>query len=127
VKFRGRRSDQRALLKFIRRRSRATSDIRFDSRGISLVAGTVTVWTLPWSDIRRIIAFRTAGFVGEDLVLAIESLSSETRLVSEGQDGWKALTAALPLHLAGAHPYEDWALRVAIDADAEPLTVFDRG
>jgi hypothetical protein len=117
----------RAFMKFIRRSSRATTgDIRFDANGISVVADADLVWTAPWSDIRRVVAFRTAGFVGEDLVLAIESLSRETRLVSEGQAGWKELTAALPLHLAGAQPYEGWALRVAFDADADPVTVFDR-
>jgi hypothetical protein len=117
----------RALLKFIRRSSRATAgEIRFDAGGIGVVSDANPVWTAAWSDIQRIVAFRTAGFVGEDLVLAIEVLSSETHLVSEGQAGWKELTAALPLHLAGAQPYEVWALRVAFDADAEPVTVFDR-
>lgn len=117
----------RAILKFIRRRSGANSgDICFDASGISVVTGADTLWTMPWSDIRRIVGFRSAGFIGEDLVLAIESLSSETRLVYEGQDGWKSLTSELPRHLAGAQPYENWALRVAFDADAEPITVFER-
>jgi hypothetical protein len=117
----------RALLKLIRGRSNASSgDIRVEANGISVGAAADTLWTMPWSDIRRVVAFRSPGFIGEDLVLALETGTGETRLVTESQKGWNTLTASLPLHLTGAEPYEMWALRVAFDEDAEPITVFHR-
>jgi hypothetical protein len=106
--------------------SETESCVSADADGISVVAAGDIQWTMPWSDVRRIVAFRTAGFVGDDLVLAIESLASERASSARHKKVGRHSLPLLPLQLAGAQPRESWALWVAFDADAEPISVFPR-
>jgi hypothetical protein len=79
---------------------------------------------MQWSEIRRVTAFRSAGFIGESLVLALES-RADTRLVTEEHPGWHELIAAIPEHLSGAMQYERWATGVAWGNESS-LTVYAR-
>lgn len=116
----------RALMKLIARRSGARpSQIVVDANGIGALAGSEMLWRLAWSEVQRVTAFRSAGFVGDALVLAFQGMG-ETRLVTEDQAGWQELTAALPQHLHGAESYETWALQAIRGTEGQPHTVFER-
>ena len=114
----------RALMKLIRRRAGSEFTIHLNSSGVQALDGSATCWSMQWSEIRRVTAFRSAGFLGESLVLALES-RDDTRLVTEEHPGWHELIAAIPEYLSGAMRYERWALDVAWGDDSS-LTVYAR-
>jgi hypothetical protein len=74
----------RAVLRFLGRRTSASSgSVQIDANGIEARTGSKVVWSMDWTEIQRVTAFRTAGFVGDALVLAIEG-SGGSHIVSEG-------------------------------------------
>lgn len=114
----------RALLRLIRRRAGTDGrKIEVDDVSIKLWASGHVRWDVPWLEMRRITAFRTAGFIGESLVLALE-WTGDTHLVTEDDMGWQELTEALPKSLQGALPYQVWAPKAALSEQAEPIAVF---
>jgi hypothetical protein len=117
----------RAVLKFLGRRSKAASgSIHVDAQGIEARSGSNVLWSIRWTEIQRISAFRSTGFVGDALVLAFER-HGESRLISEGQEGWRELTTTLSQHLHGAQEYQTWALRLIGSKEGQTTIVFDRG
>jgi hypothetical protein len=116
----------RAVLKFLGRRSKAASgSIHVDAEGIEARSGSNVLWSMRWTEIQRITAFRSAGFVGDALVLAIER-PGESRLISEGHEGWHELTTTLSKYLEGAQEYQAWALRLIGSKEGQRVIVFDR-
>jgi hypothetical protein len=114
----------RALMKLIARRTGSQSTIHVNPTGVRSVEGSETHWNMSWPEIRCVTAFRSAGFVGESLVIALEGLA-DRRLVTEEQPGWQELVVALPKYLPGALHYERWATTIAW-GDENSLTVYAR-
>lgn len=116
----------RAVMKLIARRAGSRAGIlHVDDAGVRAVVGSDTRWSIPWSEVKRVIAFRSAGFVGDSLVLAIEG-NDETRLATEDQPGWHELVVALPKRLEGATQYQHWAPSVVSGDEENPFIVFAR-
>jgi hypothetical protein len=79
-----------------------------------------------WSQIQRVVATRAPQMVADTLLLVLGLDDGRALTVSADSAAWPALTAALPAHLAGALPYEDWAVELARAAPESELTLFSR-
>ncbi len=79
-----------------------------------------------WSQIKRVVATRAPQMVGDTLLLVLGLDDGRALTVSADSAAWPALTAALPAHLAGTRPYEDWAIELAGAAPERELTLFRR-
>lgn len=116
----------RAVLKLIRRRAGTPElgSIRFDDVAVQLHQPDHLEWSIAWSDVERVTAFSSAGFIGDTIMLAIEAASAR-KLLTEDHPCWRELVEALPEHLRGAEPFASWAVRLI--ANAQPVVVFERG
>jgi hypothetical protein len=79
-----------------------------------------------WSQIQRVVATRAPQVVGDTLLLVLGLDDGRALTVPADSAAWSALTAALPAHLAGARPYEDWAIELARAVPERELTLFSR-
>lgn len=116
-----------ALIARIRRKSGApTGPIVIGAEGVRLMDGGTPAWSIAWSDVVRITALWHPSFVGETMLATIEA-TGQAQVVAEEHAGWAEFAAALPAHLPGALPFEQWSLRLVAGGDEATITVFERG
>lgn len=97
-----------------------------DAHAITLVDGKQPAWSIPWSSIQRINAFRYPGYIGDAMMIAIEAEPLDPRVLSEGLPGWKQLLSVLPEHLPGALKPEEWEVQLIALGPNGTMRVFER-
>jgi hypothetical protein len=78
---------------------------------------------LNWSDVTRVTAFKRDWGTVDCICLAIGAKDQPALEVDEEMEGWEAFVNALPKHLPGCKPYDEWFTRVAFPAFATNPTV----
>ncbi|NIF79221.1 hypothetical protein F3J20_17810 [Paraburkholderia sp. Cy-641] len=81
---------------------------------------------MAWQDIGEVVATRSDQLVGNTVLLLVGLNDGRTLTVPEGDPVWHDLAMKLPAYLAGAKPYEEWALRSAFSAGTPRVEVFRR-
>ncbi|EDZ98928.1 hypothetical protein BH160DRAFT_5759 [Burkholderia sp. H160] len=81
---------------------------------------------IAWEEVCEIIATRSDQWVGNSIVLLIRLNDGRTLTVPEDDAAWHDLTMKLPVYLAGAKPYEVWALQSAFSDEVPRVEVFRR-
>ncbi|WP_167387408.1 YcxB family protein [Paraburkholderia susongensis] len=81
---------------------------------------------IAWDDIVEIVATRSEQLIGSTILLLIGLNDGRTLTVTEDDSAWHDLTMMLSAHLAGAKPYEGWALQSAFSDEVPRIEVFRR-
>ncbi|MCC8405467.1 hypothetical protein LJ655_27035 [Paraburkholderia sp. MMS20-SJTN17] len=81
---------------------------------------------IAWEEICEIIATRSDQWIGNSIVLLITLNDGRTLTVPEDDSAWHDFAMKLPEHLAGAKPYEAWALQSAFSDEVPRIDVFRR-
>ena len=82
---------------------------------------------IPWTDIRRAVAFKRDVYAHDLLCLIFELHPEGVIELDETMGGWAALIEALPARLPGALPPSEWLPRVTFPAFKEtPLEIYRR-
>jgi hypothetical protein len=74
---------------------------------------------IPWTSIRRVVAFKRDVFSHDLLCLALELQPQAVVELDESMKGWHELLMALPARLPGALSADEWLARVAFPAFKE--------
>lgn len=115
------------VMGFIRRkRGTPSGPLVCDGNGLTMMDEHHVVWTIPWSSVRRVLAFRYPAFAGDAVTLGFEADGSDSRAVAEGTPGWDDLLAALPSHLAGALGPEDWMVHLIAQGSDATMVIYQR-
>jgi hypothetical protein len=105
---------------------RFSVDIALTDTGLHIKRWQDEDENIAWEDIAEIIATRSEQLVGNTLLLLVGLKDGRVLTVPEDAMIWQELTTLLPKRLAGAKPYEEWALQTAF-SDATPREVIFRG
>jgi hypothetical protein len=100
--------------------------IACDDAGIALMDGEKPAWSLPWSRITRINAFRYPGYVGDAVTLVFEGNGIDPHALCEEMSGWQELLVAIPHRLVGALPPEQWYVQLIAQGPNGTMRVFER-
>lgn len=81
-----------------------------------------TLFSVPWSDIARVRAFKRDRLTHDRICIAVEKVDGSIVEVDEDMHGWEKFTETLPTQLSGASPFHDWFDRVAFPPFETNLT-----
>jgi hypothetical protein len=81
---------------------------------------------IAWEEIGEIIATRSDQLIGSTILLLFRLEDGRTLTLPESDPAWHDLTTKLSDYLAGARPYEEWALQAAFSDDVPRVQVFRR-
>jgi hypothetical protein len=82
---------------------------------------------IPWTSIRRVVAFKRDVYSHDLLCLALEFQPQAVVELDESMKGWHELLKALPARLPGALSADEWLPRVAFPAFKESsLEIYGR-
>ena len=66
-----------------------------------------------WSEISKVIAYKTDEFSVDTIWLGFESADGDSAALPEDAPQWKQLVSDLPVHLKGCQAFERWYPQVA--------------
>lgn len=82
---------------------------------------------LPWSEIRRLSVYKRDLLTHDLICLAVELQDGRALDLHEQEEGWDAVVAAIPAHLAGSLTQGEWYPQVAKPAlEARETLVYER-
>lgn len=79
---------------------------------------------VPWGAITKIVAIRTANFVGDDLLVLLEH--SGIVPFSDDTPGYDAAMKAVNHNLVGSRPYPIWEVELIASGVGVPITIYER-
>jgi hypothetical protein len=104
---------------------RFSMDLSLSDKGL-IVKNLQGEQVVAWEDIREIVATRSDQLVGNTILLLVALNDGRILTVPEDDSVWQDLTRELPEYLAGAKPYEEWALESAFADGVPRVEVFRR-
>jgi hypothetical protein len=79
---------------------------------------------MPWSEVRRLEAYKRDAYVGDALCLAILGPGDRVFEINEASPGWKEAVDAIEQFLPGAMPRTEWMVRLIASSPVQSVTVY---
>jgi hypothetical protein len=98
------------------RRIHGTKPLVADERGVELEGQR-----LVYADLERAVAYRHPNLVGDDLTVALDFGGGRVVVVSENDEAWATVVAALDRHPRRQRPSQEWRLALVAGAAEDRL------
>jgi hypothetical protein len=78
----------------------------------------------PWSEVRRLEAYKRDAYVGDCLCLAILGAGDRVFEITEVSPGWAAAGEAIERFLPGSMAHGEWMVRLIASAPGQSVAIY---